>query len=474
MRKAPVLLWTIAWLGTMGMFLARNVQADPASKLNVLLIVSDDLNTRVGCHGDLVAKTPNIDKLAVRGVRFEKAYCQYPLCNPSRTSFLSGRRPSATRIYANDTPPRTTLGSNVVFFPEHFRAHGYFTARVGKIAHNTFEDAVQWDISEDPRGPHGEDLHRQAYVDDRISPGKPGAYRIEGKATDRTDAAEPDGTTARRVVEMLEQNKDKTFFIAAGFYRPHEPFVCPKKYFDMYPPETIQMPQEPIDHIQRAPTIAFQRVAVDAKMTDEDNRKGVAAYLACTSFMDAQVGVVLDALDRLKLNDRTVVIFLSDHGFMLGEHGGLWRKMHLFDESTHVPLIISAPSRTMGAACPRMAELVDLYPTLCDLCGLEKPEGLEGTSLAPLLDDPNRSWKKAAFTLVFHRSASNTSVAGRSLTTERYRYTEWGDERTAELYDHQADPREYNNLAQDPKHVATVSELQRLLKEGWKGNATPE
>lgn len=439
------------------------------SKKNVLFIAVDDLNTCLGCYGHPVVKSPNIDRLAARGMRFDRAYCQYPLCNPSRTSFLSGRRPDTTRIFDNTTPPRTHLG-NVVFLPEYFRQHGYFTARVGKIAHGTFADAVSWDISEEPRG-GGRQGGQQARPRQQRRQGTADAAAALWHATDNTDQQEPDGRIARRVVELLEQHKDEPFFIAAGFHKPHIPWVAPQKYFAMYPPDSLRLPEEPADDRADVPALAFNRNANFASITDEASRKkAISAYYACVTFLDAQVGVVLEALDRLQLWDNTVVVFFSDHGFHLGEHGGLWAKMSLFEESARVPLVVVAPGKKANVACSNLVELVDLYPTLTELCGLPTPEGMEGTSFAPLLDDPQRPWKKAAFTQV----QRGRNVMGRSIRTERYRYTEWNNEESAELYDHHTDPYEYTNLARDPAHKEVVAELRRLLHEGWTAALPPK
>ncbi len=440
-------------------------------KWNVLFIAVDDLNNDLGCYGDPIARTPNIDRLAARGVRFDRAYCQYPLCNPTRTSLLSGRRPDTTRILDNNSPPRTYL-KDVVFLPEHFRAQGYFTARVGKIAHGKFEDAVKWDVSENARpGPAASAVRRR----DRRLGGQQGraadgTLNLEWQPTDNKDDDEPDGNTARRIAQLLEQNKDRTFFIAAGFHKPHLPWVAPKKYFDMFPPEKMPLPQVPPDDTKDIPSIAlpnsFRR---DVGMTDDQKRKAKAAYYACVSFMDAQVGVVLDALDRLKLVEKTIVVFWGDHGFHLGEHYGLWRKMSLFEESARVPLIVAVPWKQGGAASPRLVEFVDIYPTLTELCGLPVPDGLEGASFVSLLSEPNRPWKKAAFTVV----ARGRGILGRTVRTERYRYTEWGGEKYSELYDHRTDPHEYTNLAGDPIFTKTLAELRSLLKAGWRAALPP-
>ncbi len=429
-------------------------------KLNVLLIAVDDLNNRLGCYGDKLVQSPNIDRLAARGVRFDRAYCNYPLCNPSRTSLLSGRRPDTTRIFDNTTPPRTHLG-DVAFLPEHFSRHGYFTGRVGKIAHGRFEDAVQWDVSEFARA-GGDRRAQRPPVPKKKEDG--GAAKLFWQATDNADADEPDGRTARRIVQLMEQNQEKPFFLGAGFHKPHLPWIAPKKYFDLYPPERIELPRTPPNDRDDIPPIALTRTASDQEMTDLDRKKAIAAYHAATTFMDAQVGVLLDALDRRKLWDSTVVLLFGDHGWHLYDHLGLWRKMSLFEESARAPLVVAAPGFKPGAASPRLVEFVDFYPTLCELCGLAAPDGMEGASLVPLLRDPQRPWKKAAFTVV--RRGRDT--LGRSVRTARHRYTEWGIETLAELYDHQTDPREWRNLAGDPKHAATLAEMRRVLRDGWR------
>ncbi|MBI4603555.1 MAG: sulfatase, partial [Planctomycetes bacterium] len=288
-----------------------------------------------------------------------------------------------------------------------------------------------------------------------------GAREVVGKlawrATDLPDAEEPDGRAARRVVELLEAKRDRPFSIALGFHKPHLPFVAPRRYFEMHPPERFSLPREPEGDLADIPRAALTHRPDDLKLPEADRRQAIAAYYAATSFMDAQLGAVLDALDRLRLWESTVVVFFGDHGWHLGEHGGLWRKMTLFEEAARVPLIVAAPGSKAGASSPRLVELVDLYPTLVELCGLPAPEGLEGRSFAPLLGDPTREWKRAA-----HTQVQRGKVMGRSVRTERYRYTEWGDGE-AELYDHDADPREHRNLARDPAHAATAAEMRRLL-----------
>ena len=439
----------------------------PNRRLNVLFIAVDDLNTRVGAYHDPIVKTPNIDRLAARGVRFERAYCNYPVCNASRTSLLSGRRPDTTKIYGNTTPPRTYLG-DVVMLPEHFKAYGYFTARVGKIAHGAFEDAVKWDISESRAGVPLEKRPAARRVERAGDESGGGAVGLSWKATDNRDEDEPDGATARRVVQLIEQHKNEPFFIGCGFHKPHLPFVAPKKYFDMYNLADIKLPNTPADDREDIPPVALTHNAADDKFTDDERREAIRAYHAATTFMDAQLGVVLDALDKNKLWDNTVVLFFGDHGWHLYDHLQLWRKMTVFEQAANAPLIVSAPGAKAGVASARLVEFVDMYPTLSELCGLPQAQGMEGRSFAPLMRNPQMPWKKAAYTVV----RRGKDVFGRSVRTERYRYTEWdGGKQGVELYDHEKDPNEFVNLAwprrnPDAKVKALISEMSGLLKQG--------
>ena len=454
-----------------------------SNRPNVLMIACDDLSTRIGCWGHPVVKTPNIDRLAARGMRFDRAYCHYPLCNPSRTALLSGMRPDTTKVLGNGTPPRTTIGK-VTFLPELFGQNGYFTAKIGKVAHGTFEDAIRWDISE-PATP-GPNAKREPGGKRRGQKGKAvgeeGGIKLSWTHTDNKDEDEPDGHTARQIVELMEANLagkataggGKPFFLGAGFHKPHLPWVAPKKYFDMYPPEQMHLPETPANDRDDIPPIALTHTAGDETLTDLDRKKCISSYHACTTFLDAQIGVLLDALDRNKLWDNTVVVLWADHGWHLDEHLGLWRKMTLFEEACHVPLIIAAPGMKRNAVCRRLAEWTDIYPTLTQLCGLTNPPNLEGISLAPLLKDPVRPWKKAATTVVLHQG-----TLGRSVRTERYRYTEWGGAGVAELYDHEPDPHEFTNLAfknlaGDPKLATVREEMQRYLAPGGWRAALPK
>jgi len=449
-------------------------------RFNVLFIAVDDLNRRLGCYDDELAKTPNIDRLAKHGVVFRRAYCQYPLCNPSRTSFLSGLYPTETRIMDNTTPPRTYIG-DIAFLPQHFRQNGYFTARVGKIYHGGMDDPASWDISEDPRRTVRQKQRQQRRIETKRQKraealegdfvltglGSTQVGELRWAMTENDDADEPDGMIARRAVQILEEHlrtrKDQPFFLAVGFHKPHLPWVAPKRYFEMHDPAKMPLPKTPPDDLEDIPQIALTLRPQEQKMTDEEKRLAIRAYYACVSFMDAQVGILLDALDRHKLWDNTVIVLLGDHGFHLSEHGGLWRKMTLFEESAGAPLIIAAPNiNGKGKSCDRTVEFIDIYPTLCDLCGLPMPKHLlSGKSLVPLLNDPKEKWDKPALTFV--RRGKGLGVA---ISTERWRYIEWDEGRLgAELYDHENDPNEWRNLANDPKFADVVKEMKRLMRE---------
>lgn len=437
-------------------------------RLNVLFIAVDDLNRRLGCYGDAVAKTPHIDRLAQQGIVFRRAYCQYPLCNPTRTSLLSGMYPTVTQIMDNQTPPRTHIG-DIAFLPQHFRQQGYFTARFGKIYHGGMDDAASWDVSEEPRpAVRRQQRRRRRQVEEggSFGPARPQVGRLRWTMTENDDAAEPDGAIARRALQILEEHlrtrKGQPFFIAVGFHKPHLPWVAPKRYFDLHDPAKMPLPQTPPDDLDDIPPVALTLRPDERNMSDEQKRLAIRAYYACVSFMDAQVGVLLEALDKHKLWDETVVVFWGDHGFHLGEHGGLWRKMTLFEEAAGAPLIIAAPNvKGKGQACERTVEFVDIYPTLCELCDLPPPKHrLAGKSLAPLLSDPKAAWDKPAITFV-----RRGKVLGASVRTERWRYTEWDEGKAGvELYDHDTDPNEYRNLANDAKYAEVIKELKGMLR----------
>jgi uncharacterized sulfatase len=437
---------------------------------NVLFIALDDLNTSLGCYGHPLVKSPNIDRLAARGVRFERAYCQYPLCSPSRTSLMFGLRPDSTGIQDNVTNYRTTLPSAVAL-PQFFRKHGYFAARVGKMYHYGvpddigtagMDDGKSWELTVNP---WGRDKTDEAKVIN-FTPQRPVGAALSWMIADGGDGEQTDAHVADEAIWIMERKRDRPFFLAVGFYRPHVPCVAPKKWFDLYPLDKLTLPDDPPDDRKHHPAAAFTVTPPNFGLSEQKQREFLRSYYAAVSYGDAQVGRLLDALERLKLADNTIIMLWGDHGWHLGEHG-LWQKMSVFEESARVPLIVVAPgAKAKGQTCGRPAELLDMYPTLADLCGLPIPQGLQGTSLKPLLDDPTAPGKKAAYTQV-RRGSGKDQFLGRSLRTERWRYTEWDDgQRGVELYDHGNDPHEYTNLADDPKYAGTVRELRDLLKAG--------
>ncbi|MCX7886832.1 MAG: sulfatase [Verrucomicrobiae bacterium] len=474
-------LITLLLLGTFLWFVHRaNGQTQG---YNVLFVVSDDLNTRLACYGDPMVKSPNIDRLAARGVRFDRAYCQFPLCNPSRASFMTGLRPDTLNVHNNARHFRETDPA-IVTMPQTFKNAGYFVARVGKIYHYGVPTQIGTDGLDDPPSwhkvvnPKGRDVDDEASIFSLI-PGKFGGT-LSWLAADGTDAEQTDGKGAAAAIRLLEENRDKPFFLAVGFYRPHTPFVAPKPYFELYPREKIRLPHVPANVRELFPAAALPFRKEEEAMSDDLRRQAIQAYFAATTFMDAQLGLVLDALDRLKLTEKTIVVFLSDHGYHLGEKG-LWQKMALFEQVARVPLIIAVPgTRNAGRVCRRPVELVSLHATLAELCGLKAPDRLDGKSLKPLLDNPDAPWDMPAYTQLTRNvqagSSANPSpkpgakarsqqITGRSVRTERWRYTEWDEGRAgAELYDHQNDPEETTNLANDPRSAVIIKELKPLLK----------
>ena len=457
-----------------GVFFGRPAFAAPTSnRPNVLFIVADDLCNHLGTYGDKVVKTPHLDALAARGVRFDRAYVQYPVCNPSRNSFLTGLRPDTTRIYGNDTAIRTTL-PDAVTMPQRFRESGYFTASIAKIFHVSqwdprlpgekpgtwkLDDARSWNfrINTKPTasGSKGDRLHLAGAP----APNDQLNYRLIAEGDDDD---QEDGQAVRDAIGLLEEKRGKPFFIAVGFRRPHAAWVAPKKYFDLYPLESLRLPDPGTR--EGVPPLAFTNPTSNYGVPQE-MLKMLQGYYATTTFMDAQVGRLLAALRRLGFADNTIIVFIGDNGWHLGEHG-IWHKGTIFEESARVPLIIHAPgAKGNGRATARVVELVDLFPTLAELCAVPAPPGLAGASLRPLLDDPTAPRSRPAYTQVLRPG----NKMGRTVRTERWRYTEWDEGRAGtELYDHDADPGEHRNLAGDPRQTGTIAELRQLLRTGMK------
>jgi arylsulfatase A-like enzyme len=457
---------------------------------NVLLIVSDDLNCFLGCYGDPRAKTPNIDRLAARGVRFDRAYCTFPLCGPSRNSFLTGLYPNTTGILANSQIFRQTIPAHHSL-PQAFRLAGYFAARVGKLFHydvprsigtNGHDDPGSWEMELNPAG-----CDRMIEEPDifTLVPGQFGGT-LSWYASPRPDALHTDGMLAEDAAWVLERcgrRRERPFFLAVGFFRPHTPYVAPRDpWFGLYPAEEMPLVtgvEE--DQADLPPPALGSLKQEEAKLTDQLRRQCIQAYYASISFMDAQVGRVIDALDRHGLADDTIVVFTSDHGYHMGEHG-LWQKRSLFEESARVPLVIVAPGiGRPGTVATAPVSQVDLFPTLAALCGVAPPDNLQGQSLVSLLHDPSAAGRGWAVTQV-NRSGRgprepgqpDSGFFGYSLRTPRWRYTEWDEGRRGrELYDHEVDPRELVNLADRVEHAERVAELAALLQEAVASTLPP-
>ncbi len=449
---------------------AASVAATPRRRQNVLFIASDDLNTCLSCYGHPVVRTPNIDRIARQGIRFDRAYCQFSLCSPSRSSLMTGMAPDTTRVYDLQKHFRETL-PDVMTLPQLFQRNGYFTARAGKIYHygvpgqigtNGLDDPPSWNHVVNP---NGVDHTKEEPLLTHLTPKRTGlGSTVAFHASLEPAEKHTDGILADAVVQMIHEHRSEPFFIGAGFYRPHCPYIAPAKYFDRIPLGRIELVPFDESEMHMAPHWAYFNSDANMGMTPDQRRLGMRAYFAAIEFMDAQVGKLLDALDRLKLANDTVIVFWGDNGYQLGEHGQ-WMKQTNFEAAARIPLLVSAPGiRGRGRGSSRTVELLDLYPTLAEICGLEHaPSNLQGRSLAPLLSNPSAGWDKPAVSQI-RRGQKNRYVMGYSLRTERYRYTEWefGAE-GAELYDYSKDRREVHNIADDPTSAAIRSQLRLQL-----------
>ena len=441
--------------------LLPNLRVNAEGQHNVLFIIVDDLRPLLGCYGHSEIHTPNIDKIAQRGTLFNRAYCQIPLCHPSRTSILTGLRPDTTRVFSNSAGFRENL-PNAVTLPQHFKTSGYHTQSVGKVAQNLErqDDAYSWSVP---------------------SWTQPSSYDARSsvpswQALDVEDEELRDGRTAKRAIEVLEEIQNTRFFLAVGFRKPHLPFYAPRRYYELYNDVSFNLPSS-ANLPNYAPSITdgnfegfrdFQDIPDEGPLSEAKTLELIRAYAASTSFTDAQVGRVLNHLDTLRLTENTVIVFVGDHGFHLGEHGK-WLKNTLFDVSLRSPLIVSVPGQTYsGVKTDALAELVDIYPTLCDTCQIPIPPQLEGTSMMPVIDQPTRPWKTAAFS----QKGRSTGI---SMRTEQYRYTEWGNSgrNGRELYDYHADSNETVNIANLPENIELVAQLSEQLSAGWR-NTLPD
>ncbi|QEG00829.1 Choline-sulfatase [Stieleria maiorica] len=472
-----------AFRPTILVLLLAGFPAHPAAaeSPNVLFIAVDDLASTLGCYGDPIAKTPNIDRLAASGVCFLNAYNQLPLCNPTRASIMTGRRPDEIGVYDLDRHFRDQL-PDVVTLPQAFQQRDYLAARVGKIYHynvpasigtDGFDDPPSWNLTVNPKG---RDKSDEALIFN-AEPHRKISAALSWLAADGRDDEQTDGMIASEAIKLMEAHRDEPFFLGVGFFRPHTPYVAPKKYFDLYPLETISLPYAPPGDRDDIPTAAFAHNCPipNYNLDPPTLRRATQAYYACVSFVDAQVGRLLDALERLELADDTIVVFWSDHGYHLGEHNGIWQKRTLFEQSAKSPLIIRVPGAAgNGQACRRIVEFVDIYPTVVGAAGIEGPPGLAGRDLATLLEDPLADWDGQAITQVLRPADDRleTQVMGCSIRTQRYRYTEWAEgAQGVELYDHRADPLEFDNLAIEPdaRRQAVIDTLRDQLRKKASG-----
>jgi iduronate 2-sulfatase len=436
---------------------------------NVLFIISDDLTaTALSCYGNTVCKTPNIDRLASQGTRFTKAYCQGTYCGPSRASFMSGYYPHAIKMLGYGSP-RPAIKERATW-AQHFKNNGYHTARVSKIFHmgvpggiekgtDGADDPASWTERFNSAGPEwkapgdGETLENNA---DGRKPGPVGGNTFVVVEADGNDLVHSDGKTAAKAVELIKQNRDKPFFLGVGFVRPHVPFVAPRKdYTDFLPYSRMQLPPKLKDDWADIPKAGINyKTSKNMKMDLRRQKKAVGGYYASVAFMDRMVGQVLNGLKEAGLEDNTIVIFTSDHGYHLGEHD-FWAKVSLHDESAAVPLIIRMPGKK-PAVCHSLVELLDLYPTLSNLCGLEVPKHLQGKDISMMMTDPTKEVRSAAF-----------SVNGKGflLREQDWAYIAYGKngQGDEELFDMKQDPKQFTNLAKDPKHAQIIARFQKQM-----------
>jgi len=446
---------------------AGATQAQEKRPTSVLFLMSDDLTNALGCYGHPLVRSPSLDALAGSGRRFDRAYCQFPFCGPSRASLLTGLRPDNSGVTTNDPVDFRKANPLHVTLPQAFKNDGRRAMRVGKLFHMgvpggvgsmAHQDPPSWDVSVSPPGDEDESIGEGGNPTPELRHG----LRMQWVKT-ADDSGQADTRAADKAVELLEEQGGEPFFLGVGFVRPHVPFVAPARFYDMYPLDDIETYSNPPDDLDDIPAAAKNLRPFlwnHMGMTATQQRLALRGYYASTTYMDEQAGRVLDALDRFGRRDDTVVVFLGDHGWHLGEHTH-WQKMSLMEESVRAPLIIRAPGMPApGKPTRALAEFVDLYPTLADLCGLAAPDNLDGVSLRPVLNDPDATVKETAYTQIEWENR----IYGRTVRTDRYRYIRWrGDGDGEELYDHQTDPREFRNLAGLPMHQDVLARMRRLL-----------
>jgi arylsulfatase A-like enzyme len=457
-----------SWFGVLSLYLATVVltqhgtalplAAAPPAKPNILFIAIDDMRDWTGYTGHPLAKTPNLDRLARTGMAFTRAYTASALCNPSRTALLSGLRPGTTGVYSNNVDWRDVLSADTPTLPGYFRSQGWRTMTAGKIFHGGRLRRDDWDdfLKDNEREERDNDRN-----DLTLKPGKtPGAFTIGTNVIEPLDSPEEDLVdykTASFGIERLRQSQNKPFFLACGFHRPHLPLSVPRKYFDLFPLDKIELPVTQANDLADLPRagVVMAKPGEFAAIKDLGKwREHVRAYLAAIAYTDAQVGRLLDALEQSPHKNNTIICLWSDHGWHHGEKEH-WRKSTLWEEATRSPLLWVVPGVTKaGSVCSRPVDFLGIYPTLCDLAGLPLPGHLQGASLKPLLSDPAAAWERPAI--------STMKQGNHAVRTDRWRYIRYaggGDE----LYDEHADPHEWTNLASRPEHAALKAELAKWL-----------
>ena len=507
---------------TLGLFIsslaftaACNKLGKEDNKLNVLFIAIDDLRPELGAYGHPLVHSPNIDEIANRGITYENAYVQQAVCNPSRASIMTGLRPDALKVWDLQTDFRQTR-PKVTTLSQHFMNNGYHASAIGKIYHNTIPDPQSWSdeklhVSGYPFDPDAvyasqsnlafqrkrmEEITKEGQQEKYID--QYGQWYLKAASTEDPDVEDDayyDGAQTTMALNKIEElsKLSKPFFFAIGYYRPHLPFAAPKKYWDLYNAEDIQLAENTAPP-QDGPPMAINNMRelrgysdfpqiphpIDGRVNDEDARRLKHGYYASVSYVDAQIGRLLTKLNELDLSDNTVIVVFGDHGWKLGEHGS-WGKMTNYEIDTRAPLIISIPGQHSGKRVKKMVEFVDLYPTLSEIAGLTIPEGLEGQSMMPLVNDDDAPWKNAVFSQFFREgiwlAPDGREYMGYSIRTAQYKYVEWVDWenrilKATELYDHQRDPQENINRASDPNYAEALADLKDRLDKGWK-NALP-
>lgn len=470
--KSLIFVLICILIGSLGWAQSTKKKRGKNQKPNVLFIISDDLTaTAISSYENQAIHTPNIDALAAQGTRYTRAYTQYPVCGPSRASLLFGYYPNATTTYGY-VSGRKNVGPDRKSLPQLFKDNGYYTARVSKIYHmgvpidiekgsNGTDDEASWTERFNSQGPEWQAAGEAELVQNNPYGDKPrkGGNVMTIVKADGDDLAHSDGKTAKKASELLREHKNEPFFLAVGLVRPHVPFVAPKGYFEPYPHEQMVLPPKVENDWDDIPARGINYVtSVNGEMSEEQEKKAVSAYYASVAYMDAQVGKILTTLKEEGLEDNTIIIFTSDHGFHLGEHR-FWMKVSLHEESVRVPMIIKVPGKS-PAVCHSFTELIDLYPTLSELAGITSSEHIQGESLAKTLDDPEHAVRDMAFSV---------TQGGKSflVRTDKWAYIQYDEDAGSgmELFDMDLDPKQYNNLAHNPAYSEVLKQMQERLVE---------